>query len=445
MMDEHIGPLVGLLAAFVSLGFLVAYGGLRERHRADLAMVVGVLAWMVDVYWHDHISQADFNLIDAFIDHFNFQFCLAAGTGLVLLAVNGYHLRIAMVWKIEAVGGSLLLAAWATTLHDGWLLAWRVLTIVVGIIVCVLLVSWRVNQRDQQAWTVFALSLVLMLCGVGGVLWHDQFATWASIGFYMYPPVLLSLWWVVSGRFGNLRVPDPVTEVPVEVEERERIAQEVHDGVGSHLTSILASMDPLDPKQNALMLSLEQCLLDLRMMVDRLHEGVGISLPHSLATLRYRLKGGMDRNETRLIWRVEDHPAMAQLPPASAVHCLRVAQESLANALRHARATEVQLRCAYREPGHVVELEISDNGVGMDLAEVNALSGGKGLRGMQRRAAEMGASLDVFSKPGRGVRIRLVIPCGLSSSLHPGMGGAPAEDPEGRLQALNSEADPDHR
>lgn len=426
-MDEHIGPLVGLLAAFVLLGFLVAYGGLRERHRSDLAMVVGVLAWMVEVYWHDHISQAELNLIDAFIDHFNFQFCLAAGTGLVLLAVGGYHKRIALVWKIEAVGGSLLLAAWATTFHEDWLLAWRVLTIVVGVIMSVVLVSWLVNQRDRQAWTVFTLSLLLILCGVGGVLWHDQFATWASIGFYMYPPVLLSLWWVVSGRFGNLRVPDPVTEVPVDVEERERIAQEVHDGVGSHLTSILASMDPLDPKQNALMLSLEQCLLDLRITVDRLHEGESVSLPHSLATLRYRLQGCMDRHETKLIWRVEDHPAMAQLPPASAVHCLRVAQEALANALRHSRASELQLRCTYREAGHLVELEISDNGIGMDLAAVNALTGGKGLRGMQRRAAEMGASLDVFSQPGRGVRLSLVVPCGLSSSRYPGMDVAPVE------------------
>lgn len=419
-MNAHLGPLIGLLAAFVSLAFLVIYDGLKERHRADLAMLVGLMAWMVDVFWHTNMLGPKPDLVDAFVDHFNFQFCLAAGTGLVLLAVSAYHQRIAMVWPLEAVGGGLLLAIWVASDRQGiWLLAWRGLTIMVTLVMVVALVSWVHARRDRHAGLVAGLSVLLMLCGVGGVLWHDQFLPWAGIGFYIYPPALLSLWWVVSGRLGAMHVPaSRAASAPNDFQvsqsqlERERIAQDVHDGVGSHLTSILASLNPQDPQQRALMLSLEQCLLDLRITVDSMQDGMSASLPEALATLRYRLQPFLDRSGVVLHWRVRDHASMRLLPPASVLHCLRVAQEALANAIRHAHASELTLVCQYHEAGHHVELGIGDNGVGLDPDTLTQLAVGKGLRGMHRRAAEMGGVLDVFTRRGQGVRLTLFVPCG---------------------------------
>lgn len=407
-MDSHLGPLIGLVAAFVSLAFLVAYDGLRERHRADLAMVVGLLAWIVDVFWHNYMVRSSRNLVDAFVDHFNFQFCLAAGTGLVLLAVSAYHKRIAIIWPIEAVGGGLLLAIWVTTdLHSGWLLAWRGLTVTVCIIMFVALVSWVVARRDRYAWTVFALSLVLMLCGVGGVLWHDQFIPWAAVGFYIYPPALLSLWWVVSGRVGILRAPVLADQVPVRVDERERIAQEVHDGVGSHLVSILSSLDMSDPHERELAMALEECLLDLKMTVDQLQVDFH-SLTVAMGMLRYRVQPSLDRSGVKLKWLVEQHPALETISKGVIVQVLRISQEAISNAMRHAQASQLSVGIRYLEGSHSIELNLADNGKGFDAAGVDR---GRGLDGMQRRARQIGGLLDISSHPGRGCEIRLLLPC----------------------------------
>lgn len=406
-MDPHLGPLIGLVAAFVSLAFLVAYDGLRERHRADLAMVVGLLAWSVDVFWHHFVGRTSLDLVEAFVDHFNFQFCLAASTGLVLLAVSAYHKRIAIIWPIEAVGGGLLLALWvASDLQDGWLLAWRGLTVAVGTIMFVALVSWLMARRDRYAWTVFGLSLVLMLCGVGGVLWHDQFVPWAAVGFYIYPPALLSLWWVVSGRVGILRAP-ALVQVPVQTHERERIAQDVHDGVGSHLVSILSSLDLNNPHERELALALEECLIDLKMTVDQLQVD-NRSLTAAMGMLRYRFQPSLDRAGVKLRWSVEEHPALESISRTVITQVLKISQEAMSNAMRHARATHLSVRVRYLEGSHSAELVLADDGRGFDAASVER---GRGLDGMQRRAGQIGGLLDIRSEPGRGCEIRLLLPC----------------------------------
>lgn len=412
-MDPHLGPLIGLVTAFLSLALLVAYDGLKLRHRADLAMVVGILAWMADVFWHHHIERSGPDVIDAFVDHFNFQFCLAAGTGLVLLAIGGHARRVGIVWPLEAIGGGLLLSIWAADQQDPvWLLMWRLLSIVVGVIMLTALALWVVRQKSRRALIIGALSALVMLCGVGGVLWHDHFVPWAVTAFNIYPAVLVSLWWIASGRFAFVNISVAATEMqPMSTSVRERVAQEVHDGVGSQLTAILASLDPKDPVQRPLIVALEQCLIDLRITVDTLHDDADCSLPHALGMLRYRLQPCMDRVGTRLHWQVEDHPSLVRLPPSVAINCLRVAQEALANSVRHAHASEVSLTCSYHPASHHLELEVADNGVGMDVSGKATMSHGKGLRSIQKRVADLGGALDVQAKLGKGVKLTIAIPC----------------------------------
>ena len=85
------------------------------------------------------------------------------------------------------------------------------------------------------------------------------------------------------------------------------------------------------------------------------------------------------------------------LPMAAEVVLLRVCQEALANARKHANAHSVTVRLGY-DPD-AVRLEVSDDGAGFDPDLVN---GGYGLRGMRTRVAEAGGTLTVCSKPGRG-------------------------------------------
>jgi signal transduction histidine kinase len=84
---------------------------------------------------------------------------------------------------------------------------------------------------------------------------------------------------------------------------------------------------------------------------------------------------------------------------------LRIAQEALANALRHAGAAHVWVRLG-REDGQVV-LEVRDDGVGFDPDAAEVRSRRLGLTSMEERAQRIGGRLSVTSAPGAGTTVRL--------------------------------------
>jgi signal transduction histidine kinase len=93
--------------------------------------------------------------------------------------------------------------------------------------------------------------------------------------------------------------------------------------------------------------------------------------------------------------------------PTSVVHLLlRIAQESLYNAWKHAHASEVQLQLRKLEEN--LELVIADNGVGFEPAQVRA--GRFGLEGMRARARILGASLVLDTAPNHGTRVVVQLP-----------------------------------
>jgi signal transduction histidine kinase len=95
----------------------------------------------------------------------------------------------------------------------------------------------------------------------------------------------------------------------------------------------------------------------------------------------------------------------APLPKADAATMVfRIAQESLNNVRRHARATRVRLRLRLEDTG--CELTVVDDGVGFDVREQ---SSGYGLLGMEERARALGGVLAVESAPGKGTTVRLQI------------------------------------
>jgi signal transduction histidine kinase len=85
----------------------------------------------------------------------------------------------------------------------------------------------------------------------------------------------------------------------------------------------------------------------------------------------------------------------------------RIVQESLNNSLKYARASHVAVSLR-RNIG--VTLEIRDDGCGFML-EAQTGSGSFGITGMRERAGSLGATLDIISTPGKGTRVKLVVPC----------------------------------
>ena len=100
-------------------------------------------------------------------------------------------------------------------------------------------------------------------------------------------------------------------------------------------------------------------------------------------------------------------------------HLLRIGQEALTNALKHAHAAEIRVALAYHEDR--VELTIEDSGDGFD-ADSPAYQRGLGLRGMRERAADFGGLFTITSAPGYGTRVGAVVPTSRSEGVPHGEG-----------------------
>jgi signal transduction histidine kinase len=198
------------------------------------------------------------------------------------------------------------------------------------------------------------------------------------------------------------------------LEERARLARELHDAVSQRLFSIRAhtrAAEMLVGKDPALVSAELAAIADigaqahaeLRAVIDGLAPLELDGLAESLR--RYAQLAGRALGVEVRVTASE----LPELEPRVQAAAFRVGQEALNNALRHAAATEISVRLT-RTSRRVV-LEVSDNGTGFDPAlAAGGASGGLGLASMRERAAAVGGVLRITSEPGAGTKVRLAVP-----------------------------------
>lgn len=197
------------------------------------------------------------------------------------------------------------------------------------------------------------------------------------------------------------------------MQERQRLMQDMHDGLGTTLMGALKAVER-GQEQN-LAEVLRECIEDLKLAIDSL-EPVQTDLLLLLATLRFRLGTRLEQAGLRLQWKVQDLPPMEWIDPRSALHLLRILQEVMGNAMRHSGATE--LTVATRLEAACAVVMVQDNGRGFDPASVDRR--GRGLRHVQQRAEALGAkaiwrAVDGTSATG-GTQFELWLPLERPSS-----------------------------
>jgi PAS domain S-box-containing protein len=198
------------------------------------------------------------------------------------------------------------------------------------------------------------------------------------------------------------------------VEERGRLARELHDSVTQLLYSLglfaetgqrLAGTGELSAAQDYLLRighTAQHALKEMRMLVYQLRplaleqEGLVGALQGRLDTVERRL--GVDASLSL--------EGALELPAWVEAEFYHVALEALNNALRHAMSATV--RVYIRADDARVELEVRDDGVGFDPGTASD-AGGLGLAGMRERAARLGGSLSVLSAPGEGTRVKISV------------------------------------
>jgi signal transduction histidine kinase len=204
------------------------------------------------------------------------------------------------------------------------------------------------------------------------------------------------------------------------LEERERLAREIHDTLAQGFTSIVLQLQAAEAAWAAgspgARLHLEQArrtasenLAEARRLVWALQpEPLGdASLAEALARLTDRLA---EEQGVQATTRVTGAPR--PLPTATEVALLRITQEALANVRRHARAGRVTVTLSYMED--LAVLDVQDDGVGFDPRATGRAAGpeegGFGLAAMRQRVDRLGGSLVVESAPGTGTTLVVELP-----------------------------------
>ena len=197
------------------------------------------------------------------------------------------------------------------------------------------------------------------------------------------------------------------------LQERQRLARELHDSVSQALYGISlgihTALEAQERDPEAATASLEYAialteagLAEMRALIFELRpesletEGLVAALTKQVAVLRARYKLAVEAD-------LGEEPALS----LEGKHALyRIAQEACHNIVKHARASAVALRLAEQENG--ILLEVRDNGRGFD--PTGSFPGHLGLRSMQERIAKAGGTLAIERAPGQGTYICARVP-----------------------------------
>ncbi|MGB7844934.1 MAG: histidine kinase [Candidatus Acidiferrum sp.] len=197
------------------------------------------------------------------------------------------------------------------------------------------------------------------------------------------------------------------------LEERERLAHEMHDtiaqsfaGIGFQLQAI---RNDLQDKNPAVLRQLDLASDLVRHSHNEARRSIATLRPEPLESIG--LLPALDRTARRMVdggsvqVTVSGLGSAYPIPVRTSDALYKIGQEAIANAIRHARPASLTISLSYEK--NEVHLVVKDDGVGFSSG---ADSLGFGLRGMRKRAESISAALEIESSPGNGTRVRVAAP-----------------------------------
>lgn len=453
MSASDLRPLLDnayLLATAAATLFLAVQGWRREPDARPLALAMGILLLQA---MYRVVASAAPALLGALgkgslapvVDRtLGMLFVILLAYGLVRPLFPVY--RVPLYWLLGShlafLGGLAAVVAydfgatwspgtrfadhWGAVTYEGYLIP------VLLAAMFTMLAVYRLSRSTYAAMVLVALSLWLVGHAVhlGGILaGQDAPVSWGNV-LRLFEIAAVALVAVV------LIVPDPgrrslaaryradaaalvrSLEVQVEqltaakaaLEERQRLARELHDSVSQSLFSVelnastveaLLEKDPAKARERLARLraAAHEALGDLRALIAELHppalEGktVAQALTDYAAALQERegLSVSVSADE------------QGDLEPEAQAELFRIGYEGLTNVVKHAQASHAWVDLRVRAPAF--RLRIADDGIGLDAAATVGEARTFGLSGMRERAAILGAHLSIGQRPGGGTEL----------------------------------------
>lgn len=428
--------LPGMLnAAFLAVGIFGLFVWFRRRHEPGYLLFFNLSAIAFVAHLHYYVDLPIAN------DWFGWlvlnSLCwLLTATHFFLRHLHGRPLRWlsrGMVAATVLIGAATAPVPWALPSTQFVLAGIYAIEILMALVVGVVggVCSWRSSREGRLVVVGMAISVLL---GASDWMMHNNVVsvegwflgaytngiTFIFFGLLMYRRYVSAIEEVerVNASLAErLRVREAelgqshqrlreIEQRQLLSDERQRLMQDMHDGLGSTLISAIRSVEQGRMRDTEVSQILKDCMDDLKLAIDSM-EPVEADLLLLLATLRFRLEPRMEGADVALIWDVKELPALDWLDPSSALNILRIVQESVANILRHTRATAI--RMATDVEGSGVQVVIEDNGQGFDVASTFARGSGRGLHNQQRRAQTIGGRVAWVSGE-TGTRFTLWLP-----------------------------------
>ncbi|MEZ2145928.1 ATP-binding protein [Bradyrhizobium sp. DN5] len=196
--------------------------------------------------------------------------------------------------------------------------------------------------------------------------------------------------------------------------ERTRLMRDLHDGLGGQLVSIVA-LSERGHEGATITEAARAALKDLRLVIDSMDD-IGGDLMLALGSWRERATAQLRPHDIAFDWRVatpQGLPLHPELRPWHVIQIVRILDEAVTNAVKHAEARHIAVSIETLDDDHgpYGVISVADDGKGFALAGNGASAGqtARGLRNMRSRAARCGAVLDL-SSDASGTRVRLQLP-----------------------------------
>ncbi|HEY7283502.1 MAG TPA: sensor histidine kinase [Actinomycetota bacterium] len=320
---------------------------------------------------------------------------------------------------------TMLLAAAAVSFADGRLMTFSIGTYAAGLASAFLLGNLDDPVRAR-------IGLAVAVGGVAIVVSNDPDAI---VGQKVFIPIVFGIAWLAGSamrarvlqadaaeeRAALLEREREAEALRAVVEERTRIARELHDVVG-HSVSVMTvqtsavrrRLTPDQEREREALLAVErtgrEALAEMRRVVGALRdadESPALAPQPTLARVDALV---VQARETGLPVELSVEGEPVPLPAGVDLTAYRLVQEGLTNAIKHAGAHHAQVRVRYGD-GHV-EVEVSDDGGGVAASGHGdqLMNGGHGLVGMRERVSIYGGELEAGPRDGGGFRLRARLP-----------------------------------
>ncbi len=247
--------------------------------------------------------------------------------------------------------------------------------------------------------------------------WTEQRARWL-LGSLLALAAAAGIWAVTLQFMVNKQknVIRQQAEQQATLEERQRIAQDLHDTLEQELVGVNMLLDDTARRMNGGEAPATQPLELARRLLRRAREDSRSTIRElrSVALEKRGLPAAIEELLRPLAvaagadFIVAVNGTPARLAGTLETNLLRLVQEAVANAAKHARAKRIEVRLDYEQES--IRLSVRDDGSGFDPAAMTVLAGHFGLSGMRERAEKMAGRLRIHSAPGKGTEVEVHVP-----------------------------------